>query len=74
MLTAIAPIPTLSIERMLYNMLDADTLAHLAHLKRQADPSLAARRKLSPEGVEELATMLGEGRTPTIGFWRRRAA
>lgn len=30
-----------------------------------------ARRRLSPEKIEELAAMVAAGKIPTVGWWRR---
>ena len=48
-------------------------LRHLAALLEADAPGLRARRSLDEAGVEELAQMIVDGRTPTAGFWRRHA-
>lgn len=49
----------------------ADTLTHLAYLLRQREPDFRARRSLTSDALEELADMIADGRTPTLGWWRR---
>jgi hypothetical protein len=54
------------------------TLRELAGILRRraddieaADPGRRAHQSLSPEKLEELATMLVRGDRPTLGWWRR---
>jgi hypothetical protein len=49
------------------------TLRHVAAAMEARDPRLVARRRLSEASLCELADMILEGRTPTIGWWRRHA-
>jgi len=52
--------------------LDADTLSHLASLRRAQERKQHPR--LPAAAVEELAETVTDGRIPTIGWWRRRMA
>jgi excisionase family DNA binding protein len=61
----------LSAQRLLVELFEPETLRHLASLLESERPANKARRRLSAEDVEEFARMIGEGRTPTIGWWRR---
>lgn len=65
---------SLSLRRLLVDQFDAETLRHLAALKESETPGSIARRNLSEASKDELAEMLTAGRTPTIGWWRRRAS
>ena len=62
---------SLSLRRLLAEQFGPDTLRHLACLMERERPPRVARRRLSEASVEELAEMIVEGRTPTIGWWRR---
>jgi hypothetical protein len=64
------PLPV-SLKRVLVQQFTADDLLHLAWLKYAESPGLMARRNLTDEGIEELATMLTDGKIPTCGWWRR---
>lgn len=66
--------PALTLKRIIFNQLDADTLAEWVYMKRQEDPRVRARRSLTPEGVDRLAEIIASGSTPTIGFFRRWSA
>jgi hypothetical protein len=57
---------------LLLELFSADQLQHLAAIKREREPYLVARRRLSGASREELAEMLTANRTPTIGWWRRQ--
>jgi hypothetical protein len=52
-----------------------EILRELADLLETREPNRAgspeARRRLSPESLEELAGMLIAGKRPTVGWWRR---
>ncbi len=54
---------------MVVEHLDADTLSHLAVLRRAQEREQHLR--LSVAAVEELAAMVTDGCIPTIGWWRR---
>jgi hypothetical protein len=60
--------------RLLAEQFDPDTLRHLACLMEAEHPRVRARRSLSPEGVDRLAEIVGNGSTPTVGFFKRWAA
>lgn len=51
--------------------LSPETLRDLAGAITARRPSTISRRRLTPEGVEQLADMLIAGQKPTIGFFRR---
>jgi hypothetical protein len=55
---------------LLLGLCTADQLQHLAAIKREREPYLVARRRLSEASREELAEMLTANRTPTVGWWR----
>jgi len=67
-------VPTLTIQRILYNQLDAATLHELAYLKRQEDGRVRARQALTPAGIDRLAEIVGNGSIPTVGFFKRWSA
>jgi len=69
--TMTGAVPAITVERLLFDRVDAATLAELAHLKRQEDPLVKARQSLTPEGVDRLAEIIGGGSIPTVGFFRR---
>jgi len=59
--------------RELADQVEADVLDHLAAVKRST--ALAARRRLTDEGIEVLVDIIANRHSvPTIGFWRRYAA
>ena len=60
-----------SVMLLILSTLSADELAHLAALKRSDGPGLRARRQLGPDALDELASILLRGHTPTIGWWQR---
>ena len=68
--TATTDLP-LSARRLLIQMFEPNTLRELASLMEAGQPGLRARRDLRRESIDELATMLADGRTPTIGWWWR---
>jgi len=57
---------------MVVEHLDADTLSNLAAIRRAREREGLPR--LPAAAVEQLAVMLTDRRTPTIGWWRRRLA
>ena len=63
-----------NLRRLLAEQFPADTLRHLATLMELDTPTLTMRRRLDEASVEELAQMIVDGRTPTIGWWKRHAA
>lgn len=73
MTTAVA-VPTITLERLIYSQLDANTLIEWAWRKRQEDPRVRARQALTPEGVDRLAEIISAGSVPTVGFFRRWSA
>ncbi len=59
--------------RELADQVDYGVLVHLAAVRRET--SLAARRRLSDEGIEVLVDIITNRHSvPTVGFWRRYAA
>jgi hypothetical protein len=64
---------SLALRRLLVDQFDADTLRQLASLKEAELPRGVARRNLSQASADELATMLTDGKVPTIGWWQRAA-
>ena len=50
--------------------LSPETLRDLAGAITARRPSMIARRRLTPEGIDKLADMLLAGQKPTIGFFR----
>ena len=65
---------TLQTRRLLAEQFTPDTLRQLASLMESDTPARKARRSLSEESIDQLATMLANGRRPTIGWWKRHAA
>jgi hypothetical protein len=66
------PPMTLAVKRLLIDTFTADALRQLAWLMDQEEPRTAARRNLSPEGIEELADIITNRHSvPTVGFFRR---
>jgi len=71
----VAPsVPAGTVERILFNLVDAGTLSQMAWLKRVQEPRQVVRRNLTPEGVDALAGILERGSVPTVGFFRRHCA
>jgi hypothetical protein len=62
---------SLAVKRLLIDTFTADDLRQLAALKDAQSPGMVARRNLSDASIEELAEMLTNARTPTIGWWSR---
>ena len=67
-------VPASTVERILFDLLDAETLSELAWLKRQSAPRQAVRRNLTPEGIDALVGIIERGSVPTVGFFRRWSA
>ena len=65
---------TLQTRRLLAEQFTPDTLRQLASLMEGDTPARKARRSLSDESIDQLATMLVNGHRPTIGWWKRHAA
>jgi hypothetical protein len=62
---------SLDIRRLFIDQFTPGDLRHLASLMESETPARKARRNLSPEAAEELASILVSGGKPTIGWWRR---
>ena len=62
------------LRRVLIDQFSPSTLRHLASGMEANRPRMVARRKLSDESLDELATMLLDRKTPTIGWWKRHAS
>ncbi|MGA8724140.1 MAG: hypothetical protein WB565_03810 [Acidimicrobiales bacterium] len=60
-----------SLKELILGLFTASQLRHLAALKESAAPGMRARHNLDDKSAEELAQMLLDGRTPTVGWWRR---
>jgi hypothetical protein len=65
---------SVNLKRVLIDQFTPEALAELAVLRRAEEPRIAARRRLTTDGLEELATMLLGGQRPTLGWWRRHRA
>jgi hypothetical protein len=48
-----------------------DALKARARAIEDSSPEMVARRELTPEGIEKLATIYCAGGKETAGFWRR---
>jgi hypothetical protein len=70
--TPLAALP-LAAKRVLVSQFTATTRRHLASLMEAETPGMVARRRVSEEGIEELAEMIVPGRSGTFGWWRRHA-
>lgn len=62
---------TRNCRRALSQLFTPADLRHLAAMAEHNRAGMMARRRLSPEEIEEYAEMVASGRTPTIGWWRR---
>jgi hypothetical protein len=62
-----------SLRLLIANSFTASELRHLAVIRDAESARSVARRSLDDASVEELASMIVSGRTPTIGWWRRHS-
>jgi hypothetical protein len=60
-----------SLKELILGLFTASQLRHLAALKESRAPGVRARRTLDAASADELAEMLLDGKTPTVGWWRR---